>query len=154
MKGQRLIQTLVIFGTALTVFNILFYFSKQMNAPDPSNTPLLTQNTYMGPTTPIPGNPSLVRVEVLVRDSPELAGVQIQSVIFDEKEIPLKPRDILGKRASASFQLPPGSYLLRWTVEKDKIVWPRTISHEEMVTIDPRDLWIQILIEGEHVSIN
>ncbi len=152
MKEQNFIQTLFVLGISLVVLNLFFYFSKSPENIEPNT--LLAQNTYMGPTEPIPGNPSLVRVEVLVRDSPALAGVQIRNVIFDQKEIPLKPRDILGKRASASFQLPPGNYTLRWTVEKDKVIWPRTTTHEEIITIDPKDLWIQILIEGDQVSIS
>jgi hypothetical protein len=151
MKEQRFLKSFFFFGAALTIFNLLFYFSNQIQIKE---DPFLVQNTYMGPTSPVPGNPYLVRVEILVRDSPDMGGVQIQNVSFDGKEIPLKPRDILGKRASASFQLAPGNYTLRWTVEKDKVIWPRTISHEEMVIISPRDLWIQILIEGDKATIS
>jgi len=137
--------------------NAFLYFGKIVESgssiTDFTTSELLVQNTYLGPTEPIPGNPQLVQIEVLVRDSPETAGVQIQSVIFNGQAIPLKPRDIFGKRASASFQLPPGNYMLRWTVNRNKLIWPRLITHEEEVTLDPRDLWIQILIEGEQVSI-
>lgn len=155
MKEQRIIHLLLVFGATLCALNLFIYFSqeKQPLLYHPSNGELLAQNTYLGPTAPVPGNPYLVRVEVLVKDSSDLAGVQIQSVTFDGKSIPLKPRDIFGKRASASYQLQPGKYTLRWTVNRDKIVWPRTITHEEEVTIDPRDLWIQILIEGDKASI-
>ena len=101
----------------------------------------------------MPGNPQLVRVEVIVRDSPEAGGVQVQNASFNGQGIPLKPRDIYGNRGSSSFQVPPGKYKLRWIVQRDKVEWPRTISHEEDVTIDPRDLWLQIYIEGEEASI-
>ncbi len=152
MKERHFLHSLFILGTTLVMCNLLFYFSKHLDTPNTQG--LLVQNTYMGPTSSSIDNSSFVRVEVLVRDSSDLAGVQIRNVTFNGQEIPMKPRDILGKRASASFQLPPGNYILRWTVEKDKIIWPRTISHEEVVTISPRDLWIQILIEGEQVSIS
>lgn len=155
MKEQKIIHLLLILGATLCVLNLFIYFSQEPNPilPNTSNTALVTQNTYLGPTSPVPGNPHLVRVEILVKDSTDLAGVQIQSVTFDDQSIPLKPRDIFGKRGAASFQLQPGKYTLRWTVNRDKIVWPRTITHEEEVTIDPRDLWVQILIEGDNASI-
>jgi len=156
MQARRFFPFLLVLGVLLAGFLL----RSHKDAPPESSPPdfpaysLFVQNTYMGPIQPIPGNPQLVRVEVLVRDSPEASGVQIQSVIFDGQAIPLKPRDIFGKRASASFQLSPGNYRLRWTVNRDKFAWPRSISHEEEVSLDPRDLWIQILIEGERVSIN
>lgn len=118
-----------------------------------SDIPIFASNTYFGPTAPIPGNPQLVKVEVQIRDSAELGGVTIRSVQFNGQQIPLKPADIFGNRGTGSFQLPPGTYKLRWTVERDRSVWPRTVRHEEEVTIDPRDLWIQIAIEGENASI-
>jgi hypothetical protein len=114
---------------------------------------LFAQSTYLGPTAPIPGDPRLVRVEILVKDGPDLGGVQMETVTFNGISIPLKPRDIFGKRGGASFQVAPGKYTLRWTVNRSKTQWPRTISHEEIVTIDPRDLWVQILIEGDEASI-
>lgn len=155
MKGKKIFHTLFILGSALTVWNIYFLLSprKDPNAKKIANSSFVAQNTYMGPTEPIPGNPHLVRVEILIKDSSDLAGVQIQSVTFDGRAIPLKPRDIFGKRGAASFQVLPGQYNLRWTVNRDKTVWPRNLSHEEIVTISPRDLWVQILIEGDNASI-
>lgn len=109
--------------------------------------------TYLGPTAPIPGNPQLVRVEVLVSDGQEPNGLQILSASFNGTSIPLKPRDVLGYRGGASFQVKPGKYTLRWRVNRDRFAWPRNSSHEEIVTIDPRDLWLQISIEGDRASI-
>ena len=115
---------------------------------------LLGQSTYLGPIQPIPGDPHLVRIEIIVRDSPESGGVQIQNVQLNGQNIPLKPRDIYGYRGGASFQLPPGKQELEWTVQRSKTIWPRTITRKEEVTIDPRDYWVQISITGETVSIN
>jgi hypothetical protein len=109
--------------------------------------------TYKGPTSPVPNENKLVRIEVVLRDSPDLAGVQIQKAELNGEEIPLQPRDLFGNRGSAGFQLLPGKYRLKWTVQRDKRVWPRVINHEEEVTVSPRDLWIQILIVGEDASI-
>ena len=114
---------------------------------------LFAQNTYFGPTQAVPGNPHLVRIEVSVQDSPDLGGVQIQSVQFDGQDIPLKPRDVYGYRAKGSFQLKPGTYKLIWVVNRDKSAWPRNITHTADVTVNPRDLLIEVLIEGEQVSI-
>lgn len=115
---------------------------------------LLAQNTYLGPIQPIPGNPDLVRVQIVVRDSPDSGGAQIQSVEFNGQRIPLKPRDIHGNRGGASFQVPPGKRKLKWVVQNDKVTWPRTNKHEEEVNIDGRDYWIQILIVGDTASIS
>jgi len=130
---------------------------KQTNTSILKNKPhlsgLLVQNTYFGPTSPIPGNPHLVRVQVLIYDSAEQGGLQIEQVLFNGNSIPLKPRDIYGFRGEGTFQVEPGTYKLSWTVQRDRIIWPRTINHEETVTIDPRDLWIQITIQGENAAI-
>jgi len=115
---------------------------------------LLAQNTYLGPIQPIPGNPHLVRVEIIVRDSPDSGGVQVQTVEFYNQKIPLKPRDIYGNRGGASFQISPGKQKLKWTVQRDKTIWPRTMTHEEEVNIDSRDYWVQILIVGDTATIN
>ncbi len=113
----------------------------------------IAQNTYFGPITPVKGNPQLIRVEVIVNDDPKLGGVQIKEVHFNQTNIPLKPRDINGFRGQGSFQLPPGKYKLTWVLNKDKFAWPRTVSHEQIVTLDPKDLWVQITIQGEEASI-
>jgi hypothetical protein len=115
---------------------------------------LWAQNTYFGPTEPIPGSPHLIRVQILIRDSDVPSGLQMKSVTFNGTSIPLKPRDVSGYRGQASFQLPPGKYSLKWVVERDKRAWPRTLNREEEVILDPRDLWIQISIEGDTATIS
>ncbi len=119
----------------------------------PEQSETLFGYSYQGPTNPIPGDPSLIHVEIMVRDSPESGGVQIRSVSFNDVKIPLKPRDIYGNRGTAGFRLPSGRYDLVWTVQRDKLIWPRILSHQETVTLDPRDLWIQVEIVGEEASI-
>lgn len=156
MKEQRFLQIFLAIGTFLCMANLLLYFfsvPKGIYSSNPSTVGFIAQ-TYMGPTVSTPEEASFIRIEVLVRDSPALAGVHIQSVTFNGRSIPLRTRDVMGKRGSASFQLPPGNYPLEWVVEKDKIVWPRLITHKEIVTLDPRDLWVQILIEGDQATIN
>src|SRR4051812_38872253 len=91
----------------------------QLNAPtrDPFSLPGQTaSNTYFGPVKQAPGNGQLIRLEILVRDSPEANGLQVVSVEFDNTDIPLKPRDIYGNRGNASFQMRPGTYKLVWVV--------------------------------------
>ena len=137
------------------MMGVLLYFKQAAmpaTATDHYSAGLVAQN-YMGPIKKIPGDPHLVRIEVIVKDSPEQGGVQIQSVKFDGQAIPLKPRDIDGNRSKASFQMAPGKYTLRWVVQRDKTIWPRTFTHEEEVNVDPRDLWIQVTIQGEKASI-
>ncbi len=150
MQGYRVIRVVFALGVSLSLFGMALSLFSIRSQDEKGHT---AQNTYMGPTSPVPGDPYLVRVELLIKDSSDAGGAQIQSVTFDGRDIPLKPRDIFGKRGAASFQLAPGTYSLRWTVNRDKIVWPRFKSFEEEVTLSPRDLWVQIIIEGEHASI-
>ncbi len=130
-----------------------FCFLTAILKPKVKETALVASYSYQGPTQAVPGNPKLVRIQVIVRDSPEAAGVQIQSVDFNGQGIPLQPRDLYGNRGSGSFQVSPGKYKLRWVVQRDKLVWPRVLSREEEVNVDPRDLWLQIEIVGEEASI-
>lgn len=153
MDAIRLMRLIVVCGALLTAVSTLLYLKHISISTPASVAPLTASNTYLGPVGPLPGNPKLVQVELIVRDAPEAAGVQVVSVDFAGKNVPLKPRDVYGNRGEASFQLKPGKYRLRWTVNRDKIAWPRTIKHEEEVNISPRDLWLQIYIEGDEASI-
>jgi hypothetical protein len=146
----RLFQSVIIVSTVLCLAAFGFYFWKKSEISAKS---LVASYSYQGPTQPVPGNPKLVRIQVLVRDSPVASGVRIQSVDFNGQGIPLQPPDIFGNRGTGSFQVPPGKYKLRWVVQRDKLVWPRILTREEEVNIDPRDLWLQIEIVGEEASI-
>lgn len=117
---------------------------------------LFAQNTndYLGPNQPIPGNPQLVRIQILVYNDPKPKGVRIENVTFNGQKLSLKPRDIYGFRGQASFQQRPGKYKLRWEVNRDDQTWPRTIKHEEELFIDKRDMWIQVTIVGNEASIS
>ena len=149
MRELRFFQTLLIFGALLGALSI--YFS-----PTEETGSLIAEagNTYMGPVGPVPGNPELVQIQILVKDDPNPSGVEVTRVQFNQRSIPLKTRDIYGNRGGASFQLPPGSYSLKWTVNRDKFAWPREIDHEEIVHVSPRDNWIQVEIVGNDVTIN
>lgn len=149
MREKQILRAFFVLATAVYVLNV-FLLCQTNRSPSHS---LLAQSTYFGPKGTLPGNPQLIKVEVLVRDSPQLAGVQVEKVFFDGKSIPLKPRGVAGKRGEGSFQLPPGKYSLQWTVLRDKLIWPRTQTFHEEVLLSPKDLWVQILIEGEQASI-
>ena len=148
--SQRFLQMIFAISAVCCISAILLYFINERTGVDGT---LVASFNYQGPTQSIPGNPQLVRVEVIVRDSPKSGGLQIQRVDFDGQGVPLQPRDIYGNRGTGSFQVHPGKYKLAWVVQRDKIHWPRLINREELVTIDPRDLWIQIEIIGDDASI-
>jgi hypothetical protein len=141
MGSERFLRLLVFLGTVFCATGLIFSLFAQ------------NMNNYMGPHAPIPGNPQMVRVQVLVYDSVESGGLEIQSANFNQTDISLKPRDIHGFRGEAAFQVKPGTYKLKWKVQRDKFIWPRVIPHEETVKIDPRDLWLQITIQGENAVI-
>ena len=151
MGSQKFFQCLLVFGTALWALGIFLFFQKG-EVP----TALLSQNTntYLGPNQKIPGKPKLIQLQLLVYNDPNPKGVLIVSASFDGTTVPLKPSDIYGFRGQASFQKGPGKYKLRWEVERDEKSWPRTVSHEEDVTLDARDLWIQITIMGDKAEIS
>lgn len=157
MAANRFLKFLLVLGTLSSMMGALLFFKQEaLPLSSASHHSLVAQNTnnYLGPTQKVPGNPQLVRVQILINDDPNPQGVQIVSVSFNQKNIPLKPRDIYGFRGQGSFQTPPGTYKLRWTVRRDAIAWPRTVSHEEDVTLDSRDLWIQITITGENATLS
>lgn len=144
---ERMLQCLCIFGALITALATCLFFQQ---------TPLLSQahlpvvqniNEYLGPTERIQG-PEKVRVQLLINDAPSLSEGQIESVSFNGKTLTLKPRDVYGFRGQASFQMPPGRYLLKWTVRRDRWIWPRTVYHSEEITLSPNDLWVQIQITG------
>lgn len=155
MKKTRTFWLLTLFSSAVFLVGSLFLLRHQesYNLLPIFNSTELVQNTYLGPISPVPGNPQLIRVEIIVNDDPKLGGLQITEVKFHGTTIPLKPRDVNGFRGQGSFQLPPGKYKLTWKANRDKSAWPRTVSHEQIVNLDPRDLWVQITIQGEEASI-
>jgi len=147
MKLRSTLKILLLLGITLVGF-CLFFKPSSLSLEN-----LIAQSTYYGPKgTNL--NPQLIRVEVLVHDSPIDQGVQIESAEFDKTAIPLKTRDIYGYRGGASFQKLPGKYKLRWTINRSHIAWPRSIAHEEIVELNPRDLWVQISIVGEKATIH
>lgn len=146
----RYFQFLLLGATLLAGACIVQVFRKQVSP----TANLLAQNTYLGPTGTGSDHSQFIRVEVIVQDSPQLGGVRIQQASFDGHDIPMKtPPDIYGHRGVASFQVLPGDYKLLWTVKRDAYVWPRTVDHEEIVHVNPRDLWVQVTIEGDSASI-
>ncbi len=158
MSSPKFFQFLLILGTALFMFGTLLFFRQGelplFAAHHHSKCIAQNTNTYLGPNQKIPGNPQMIRVQVLVYNDPNPKGVKIVNAQFDGTSIPLKPRDIYGFRGQASFQKSPGKYKLAWEVERDEQVWPRTIEHEEEVFLDQRDLWIQITILGDTAEIS
>lgn len=153
-QSMKKIQSFPFFALFFfTSFLLASLFAFRSPSTELSKKAEIAQNTYLGPISPVPGNPQLIRVEIIVNDDPELGGFQMQEVKFNGTQIPLKPRDINGFRGQASFQLPPGNYKLNWKLNRDKYVWPRTVSHEQIVHLNARDLWVQITIQGEEASI-
>jgi hypothetical protein len=153
MSRQKVLKCLFFLGTGLCLLGIFLNKGQNLQRADLPFENLTAQNTYLGPDHPLPGNPQLVRIQIMVYDSPEQGGLQMQQVEFYGQQIPLKPRDIYGFRGEGTFQVKPGTYKLRWTAQRDKFIWPRTLDYEETVTIDPRDQWLQITVKGKDAEI-
>ena len=116
--------------------------------------PLLAQSIYYGPTSPpSPFTPHLVQVQVEVYDDPADGGQKVESAVFNQISMPLKPADVYGFRAGGGFQLPKGDYPLVWETSRGENNWPRTVKHKQMIKIQDKDVWVQITIQGEKVTI-
>jgi len=111
-------------------------------------------NEYFGPNIKVPGNPDLVRLQILIYDDPSPQGHKILKVEFNHTNISLKPADVWGFRGQGSFQIRPKKYKIKWTTQRDDFAWPRSITHEQEVVVASRDLWLQITLEGDSISIN
>ena len=153
------IRFITVSGACLTALSAVFFFMEQEardRTVSEGAAPLIASagTTYFGPKSPVVGNPQLVRIEVVLKDSADSSGPQLVSVTFYNKNIPLKPRDVYGNRGSASFQVPPGKYKLNWTVNRDRYVWPRRVEHEMVVTVSPRDLWLQLEVQGDQATLH
>jgi len=145
-------RLIALVGALLPILSSILFFLKDL--PENRNTSLLASagNTYFGPKSPT--SEHLVRVQVIMKDSEEASGPQLTRVEFNGTMIPLKPRDVYGNRGSGSFQVSPGKYKLHWTTSRDNFAWPREVNHEEEVTISPRDLWLQLEIQGDKAEIS
>lgn len=158
MSSQKFFHLLLIFGAGLSILGTLLFFRQNElpigTASHHSNLIGQNTNTYLGPNQKTKGNSQLVRIQILVYNDPDPKGVTIVDADFDGANIPLKPRDIYGFRGQASFQKRGGKYKLRWEVERNGPGWPKTVTHEEQVTVDPNDLWIQITIVGDKAEIS
>lgn len=144
---------LFIFCGVFYFYSASFFYSARETAFLPTSELLAQSNTYFQPKLSPDDQSQTVRVQILIRDSPDPAGLQILSVSFNGQKIPLQPRDIYGNRGSGSFEVQPGKYKLKWTLNRSKRVWPRRVTHEEIVHVNPRDLWLQIQITGEQAEI-
>src|SRR5271154_6092388 len=127
MGSRRLLHQLLVCTSLMAAGLVLIRFQPRSESFEPSHTASNQLGyTYLVPVKSTSGKSQLVRVEVLVRDATEADGLQIVNVEFNKTNIPLKPRDIYGIRGTASFQLKPGDYPLKWVVNRDKFAWPRT----------------------------
>ena len=114
----------------------------------------LGQHTYFGPTSPPPPQtPRLVQVQVELYDEKELGGLTIEKASFAGYDIPLKPSDVFGFRGKGGFQLPVGTYPIAWTVRKQRLIYPRTVSYKKTVTVKPLDQWIEVVITGSSMVV-
>jgi hypothetical protein len=139
--GQKFLHIIFYLGALLFAIGTAFFWKNTCSAQTP----------YYGPTSPVAG---LIKVEIQVYDDPDLNGVKVEEVIFDGKNIPLKPVGIHGFRGGGNFQVKAGSHLLIWRISKgSKAPWPRVVQHQQKVEIREGNDWVQITIQGEQATI-
>ncbi len=99
-----------------------------------------------------PGAPHFARVQITVTDIDDETEMKIVYAEFDGAKIALRPSNPTGIRGKLHLQLFPGTYPIRWIVEKND---PRPIreSFEELIEIAPNEEWVDILIEGDQIEI-
>ncbi len=112
---------------------------------------LTAQTPYYGSN--YPASPSAVPVQLYVYDESETGIEQIQSVTFNNRDVPLQPADLYGFRGGGGYQMEPGSYKLEWTISTGKRSWPRTNDFTQTVTIHPGDTWTQVTIKGDKATV-
>lgn len=139
--ARKVLYLVLLLGAALSACGVVFFFQHHA---------IYAQTPYYGPTSPVAG---LIPIEIQIYDDPELGGVTIQEVIFNGRQIPLKPSGIRGYRGGGSFKLSPGSYDLSWTVSRKTHEWPNTVKHTQKVRIAQNDVWVQIAIQGESATV-
>ncbi len=94
-------------------------------------------------------DPVYVKVKLFVYD-----GLQeVSSLIFNEEEISLKPKDPQKSRGEFFFRLRPGKYMIQWTTKKTRFIWPRKLVHKKTLNITKKDHWIYIRIDGASINI-
>lgn len=139
--AQKVLYLLLLLGAILSGIGVVLFFQHHE---------CYAQTPYYGPTSPVEG---LIPLEIQIYDDPELNGVTIQDASFDGQQIPLKPSGVHGFRGGGSFKKAPGSYDLIWTVHRGKNDWPRTVQQKQKVRVKPNDVWIQIAIHGEKLTV-
>jgi len=99
-----------------------------------------------------PGSPHFVRVQITVTDISDETDMQIVHAEFDRQKIALRPPNPTGIRGKLHAQVFPGTYSLSWIVERKN---PRTTreSFEKEIEIDPKEEWVDILIEGDTIEV-
>lgn len=119
----------------------------------------IAQTPYYGPNEPPhfnikpPSASQLTQVQIQIYDQPDLGGLRILDVSFNGAAIPLQSPDLHGFRGGGSFQMPPGTYQLVWSVSRDKQEWPRSLKHQKSVQVQQRDTWVQVTIQGDEATI-
>jgi len=139
--AQKILYLVLLLGAALFGVGVVLFFQHQV---------CFAQTPYYGPTSPVEG---VIPVQIQIFDDPELGGVKIEEASFNGQTIPLKPSGVRGFRGGGSFKQAPGRYDLIWTVSRGGKDWPRTVQHKEKVSVKQNDVWIQVAIHGEKVTV-
>ena len=139
--AQKVLYFVLLLGAVLCGISIVLFFQHQ---------DLYAQTQYFPPSL---SSGKLIPVEIQIYDDPELGGVTIQDVSFDGQQIPLKPTGVYGFRGGGSFKKASGSYDLVWTIQRPGNDWPRTVQKKQKVIIKGNDVWVQISIHGENMTV-
>lgn len=92
-------------------------------------------------------------VQITFRDPDDDANTIIRSAYFQGKTIPLRNRSPNRFRAEIHKKLPAGTYEIRWVVETDISTFSEIKEIRKTFIIRPQDVWVDILIEGENMTL-
>ncbi|MEM8629458.1 MAG: hypothetical protein AAGF04_05275 [Chlamydiota bacterium] len=94
-------------------------------------------------------HPEKAILQITFQDPGNRAKIILRSASFQGENIRLRPRSPNGIRAILHKNLLPGSYILRWTVEKNGSQEITEKTQTRTIEIGPEDIWVDVLVEGE-----
>ncbi len=117
-------------------------------------TPLITPRNNLSYNPYRAGPPqNLINIQITFMDPENDVQGVIESATFDGKPVELQSPNPTRLRATIYPRVEPGTYELSWTVRKNSAVWPQTLSNNKEITITKQDQWMEILVEGNSITI-
>lgn len=137
----------IFFVSVVIVYGSFLASEKYPKNPSLTSKASFVKSRYIHP------DEKVIRVEIKVLDDTTKDHHDIMEVKFNNQQIPLLKADASGRRARKYYLVKPGTYDLEWKVSKSKTTWPRSKTYEKKITLNEKDKFAYIIIEGENVRV-